>query len=50
MTKEALNREAHMELEEALGAEARAQAVCMLNPNFREAYQAFIERRRPSFD
>ena len=50
VTKEALNREAHMELEEALGAEARAQAVCMLNPNFREAYQAFIERRRPSFD
>ncbi len=49
VTKDALNREAHMELEAALEAEARAQAACMLNPNFREAYQAFIEKRRPSF-
>lgn len=50
VTKDALNREAHMELEEALEAEARAQAACMLNPNFREAYQAFVEKRRPRFD
>ena len=49
VTREALNREAHMELEEALEAEARAQAECMLNPNFREAYEAFIEKRRPRF-
>ncbi len=35
MTKEALNAEAHLELAEALEAEARAQAVCMLNPDFR---------------
>ncbi|MCY3677282.1 MAG: enoyl-CoA hydratase family protein [Gemmatimonadetes bacterium] len=49
MTKEALNREAHMELEEALEAEARVQAACMLNPNFREAYDAFVEKRKPRF-
>ena len=49
VTKEALNREAHMQLDEALDAEARAQAACMLNPNFREAYEAFVERRRPDF-
>ena len=49
VTKDALNREAHMELEEALEAEARAQAACMLNPNFREAYDAFVEKRRPRF-
>ena len=49
VTKDALNRETHMELEEALDAEARAQAACMLNPNFREAYQAFTEKRRPRF-
>ena len=49
VTKEALNREAHMQLAEALDAEARAQAACMLNPNFREAYEAFVERRRPDF-
>ncbi len=50
VTKDALNGEAHMELEEALEAEARAQAACMLNPNFREAYDAFVEKRRPRFD
>ncbi len=50
VTKDALNREAHMELDEALEAEARAQAACMLNPNFREAYKAFVEKRRPRFD
>ena len=50
VTKEALGREAHMGLEEALGAEARAQAVCMLNRNFREAYRAFVEKRRPRFE
>ena len=49
VTKEALNREAHMEMEDALEAEARAQAMCMLNPNFREAYEAFVEKRRPRF-
>ncbi len=36
MTREALTAEAHLELAEALEAEARAQAVCMLNPDFRE--------------
>ena len=49
VTKDALNREALMELEDALEAEARAQAMCMLNPNFREAYEAFVEKRRPRF-
>ena len=49
VTRDAINREAHMELEEALEAEARAQAACMLNPNFREAYDAFVEKRRPRF-
>ena len=50
VTKEALNSEAHMGLEDALEAEARAQAACMLNPNFREAYDAFVEKRKPRFD
>lgn len=49
VTKEALNREAHMPLEEALEAEARAQAECMLSPNFREAYEAFLDKRKPRF-
>ena len=50
MTKAALNRELHMSLEAALEAEAEAQAICMLNPDFREAYEAFVEKRQPVFN
>lgn len=49
VTKEALNRELHMSLEQALDAEAAAQAICMLNPDFKEAYQSFVEKRPPKF-
>ncbi len=50
MTKAALNRELHMSLETALEAEAEAQAICMLNPDFREAFQAYVEKRPPDFN
>ncbi len=50
MTKTALNRELDMSLEMALEAESEAQAICMLNPDFREAYQAFTEKRAPVFN
>lgn len=50
VTKRALDEEAHMTLEEALEAEAMAQAVCMENPNFREAYEAFVGERPPRFE
>lgn len=50
MTKAAINRELNMALELALEAESQAQALCMLNPDFREAYQAFIEKRSPEFN
>ena len=49
ITKDFLNREAHMDLASALEAEAQAQATCMQNPNFREAYDAFVEKRDPDF-
>ena len=49
MTKDALNRELHMSLEQALDSEAVSQAICMLNPDFKEAYEAFIEKRTPRF-
>ncbi len=39
MTRRALEEEAHMELSEALAAEARTQAVCMLNPDFRSGQE-----------
>jgi enoyl-CoA hydratase/carnithine racemase len=50
MTKAALNRELHMSLEAALEAESEAQAICMLNPDFREAYEAFTEKRPAEFN
>lgn len=50
MTKAALNREMHLSLEAALEAEAEAQAICMLNPDFREAFDAFTQKRSPRFN
>ncbi len=49
VTKNALNREASLDLVASLEAEAEAQAVCMQNPNFREAYEAFVEKRETRF-
>ncbi len=48
-TKEALDREATMDLATALAAEAEVQAGCMLNSNFRESYDAFTAKREPRF-
>ena len=50
LTKEMLNRELSMHLDDALEAEAEAQALCMLNPDYREAYEAFVARRPPQFN
>lgn len=49
MTKEMLNRELEMSLDGALESEAQAQAICMRHPDYREAYEAFVERRTPKF-
>ena len=48
-TKEMLNRELDMDLEAALECEAQAQAICMQHPDYREAYEAFVEKRAPKF-
>ena len=48
-TKELLDREADLTLEAALECEAQAQAVCMQDPDFREAYDAFVNKREASF-
>jgi enoyl-CoA hydratase/carnithine racemase len=50
ITKEALNEEAAMDLVSAIEWEAQAQAACMQNPNFREAYEAFRAKREPKFE
>lgn len=49
MTKEMLNREMEVSLDTALEWEAQAQATCMQHPDYREAYEAFVEKREPRF-
>jgi enoyl-CoA hydratase/carnithine racemase len=49
VTKECLNRELSLALDAAVEAEAQAQAECMTHPDFREAFQAFLEKRPPRF-
>ena len=46
MTKALLNQEQSMDLASAIEAEAQAQAICMQTPAFREAYEAFVARRK----
>jgi enoyl-CoA hydratase/carnithine racemase len=49
MTKSMLNQEWNMGLDQALEAEAQAQAICMKTDDFRRAYEAFSAKRRPAF-
>lgn len=49
ITKDALNREAAMDLPSALEAEAQIQAALMMHPDFKESYQAFVEKREARF-
>jgi enoyl-CoA hydratase/carnithine racemase len=50
MTKRMLLREWAMPLEEAIDAEAIAQASCMEGHDFRRAYEAFVDKRPPAFE
>jgi len=49
ITKDALNREASMDLQAALEAEAQIQASLMTHADFREAYEALVAKRPPRF-
>jgi enoyl-CoA hydratase/carnithine racemase len=49
VTKRALDAEFELGLEEALRYEAEVQGALMEHPNFREAYQAFREKRPARF-
>ena len=49
VTKMMLLREASMDVESALASETEIQAACMGDPNFREAYEAFLAKRKPEF-
>jgi enoyl-CoA hydratase/carnithine racemase len=50
MTKTMLNQEWNMGLDQALEAEAQAQALCMQTEDFRRAYAAFSAKQRPAFE
>lgn len=49
ITKNLLHQEWNMGLDEAIEAEAQAQALCMQTQDFRRAYEAFVARERPEF-
>ena len=49
MTKRMLHQEWPMGIDEAIDAEADAQAVCMQTKDFRRAFDAFVKKERPVF-
>ena len=49
VTKRQLDAEWSMSIEQALEAEARAQARCMETKNFHRAYEAFANKKQPEF-
>jgi enoyl-CoA hydratase/carnithine racemase len=50
MTKKCLHQEWNMGVDEAIEAEAQAQAICMQTEDFKRAYRAFAAKRKPVFE
>ena len=50
MTKTQLHQEWSMGLDQAIEAEAQAQAICMRTKDFERAYRAFVGKRQPVFE
>jgi enoyl-CoA hydratase/carnithine racemase len=50
MTKRCLHDEWHMTINDAIDAEAKAQAICMQTEDFARAYRAFAARQTPKFE
>ncbi len=50
ITKTMLHQEWAMTIEQAIEAEAQAQALCMLTQDFTRAYEAFVARQKPKFE
>jgi enoyl-CoA hydratase/carnithine racemase len=50
MTKRCLHREWNMGVDEAIEAEAEAQAICMQTEDFARAYRAFAMKQTPGFE
>ena len=49
VTKKMLQQEWNMGVDEAIEAEAQAQAICMMTQDFHRAYHAFVAKQRPEF-
>jgi enoyl-CoA hydratase/carnithine racemase len=49
MTKKMLHQELNMGVDEAIDAEAQAQAICMATNDFHRAYHAFVAKQKPEF-
>lgn len=50
MTKKMLHQEWNMSVDEAIDAEAQAQAICMSTKDFHRAYHAFVGKQKPVFE
>ncbi|MDC8757592.1 enoyl-CoA hydratase family protein [Janthinobacterium fluminis] len=50
MTKKMLQQEWNMGIDEAIEAEAQAQAICMATNDFHRAYHAFVAKEKPQFE
>ena len=50
VTKRMLHQEWSMSVDEAIEAEAQAQAICMATNDFHRAYHAFVAKQRPVFE
>jgi len=50
MTKTMLAQEWSMSLDQAIEAEAQAQAICMQGRDFTRAYEAFVAKEKPVFE
>ena len=50
ITKRMMHEEWDMSIDEAIEAEARAQAVCMATKDFKRAFDAFAAKREPEFE
>jgi enoyl-CoA hydratase/carnithine racemase len=50
MTKKCIHQEWSMGIDEAIEAEAQAQAICMQTQDFKRAYEAFVKKEKPKFE
>jgi enoyl-CoA hydratase/carnithine racemase len=50
MTKKCIHQEWSMGIDDAIEAEAQAQAICMQTKDYERAYLAFVNKQKPQFE